>query len=96
MRGPDRAARMESALRAALSPLEVAVIDESAAHAGHAGASPHGQTHYRLRVVSPMFTGLTRIARSRLVHAILAAEFETGLHAVSLELYAPSEKSLEK
>lgn len=85
---------MENLLRERLSPLDFAVDDESARHAGHAGARPGGETHYRLRLVSAVFEGLSRVARQRLVYDLLAAEFSTGLHALSLELKTPAEAGL--
>ena len=88
---PSRASRIESSLRAQFSPQELLLVDESARHAGHAGARPGGQTHYRLRVVSTAFAGLSRLARQRLVNEALASEFASGLHALSLELKAPDE-----
>lgn len=69
----------------------VEVVDESALHAGHAGARPDGETHYRVEVVSAAFAGLPRVARSREVHAALEAEFTSGLHALSLRLLTPAD-----
>ncbi len=89
---PTRAQRIETMLAAAFSPLELAVLDESALHAGHAGAGPGGETHYQVRLVSPAFAGLTRVARARAVHAALAGEFATGLHALALSLHAPGDR----
>ncbi len=90
-----RAHRMQDLLRERLSsaevPAEVTVQDDSHLHAGHAGAAPGGQTHYSLRVVSPAFTGQSRVSRSRLVHSLLEAEFGAGLHALSLRLLTPEE-----
>ena len=82
---------MEKLLKTQLAPLAFALADESALHAGHAGAAPSGQTHYRLALVSAAFTGLSRVARQRLVHKTLAEEFASGLHALVMELKAPSE-----
>lgn len=82
---------MEKALREQLSPLDIALEDESARHAGHAGANAGGESHYRLRIVASVFAGLARVARQRLVHDILAEEFKTGLHALSLDLKTPAE-----
>ncbi len=87
----SRAQRMENLLRARFSPLDFALNDDSARHAGHAGARPGGETHYSLRVVSPAFEGLSRVARQRLVYQTLAEEFEQGLHALSLDLKTPAE-----
>lgn len=86
-----RADRIAAALAAAFPPAEVQVADDSHRHAGHAGAAPGGETHYSVRVVSPAFAGMTRVARSRAVHAALAAEFAGGLHALALTLKTPEE-----
>ena len=87
----SRADRIAAALRAAFPPAEVRVVDDSAKHAGHAGAAPGGETHYSVQVVSPAFAGMTRVARSRAVHDALAAEFAGGLHALALTLRTPAE-----
>ncbi len=60
-------------------------------HAGHAGARPGGETHYQVTLVSTAFEGLSRIARQRLVYAALREEFDTGLHALSLDLKTQGE-----
>jgi len=88
---PNRAERIRMALLEALPSAAAEVVDDSHRHAGHAGARPEGETHYSVRVVSPAFAGLNRLARSRAVHAVLEAEFGTGLHALSLRLLAPGE-----
>lgn len=67
------------------------VVDDSAKHAGHAGAQAGGQTHYTVVVVSPRFDGLGRVARHRLVNEALGSEFTGGLHALSLVLRTPLE-----
>ncbi|HZZ59802.1 MAG TPA: BolA family protein [Roseiarcus sp.] len=74
-----------------LEPSFLDVIDESDRHAGHAGARPGGGTHYRVRVVSAKFSGLSRIARHRFVYGLLPAEFADGLHALALDAKAPGE-----
>jgi len=88
---PTRAERIEHILRAALSPTLIEVIDDSAKHAGHVGATAGGETHYDVYVVSPQFEGMGRVPRSRLVHDLLAAEFAGGLHALALSLRSPAE-----
>ena len=88
---PGRAERIRRALLAAFPTAAVEVVDDSHRHAGHAGARPEGETHFSVRVVSPAFAGLNRVARSRAAHAALEAEFGTGLHALSLRLLAPDE-----
>jgi BolA family transcriptional regulator, general stress-responsive regulator len=87
----SRSERIENALRDALAPIHFVLTDESAKHAGHAGARPGGETHYHVVMVSAAFEGQTRVARQRLVYQALAEEFETGLHALSLNLKTPSE-----
>lgn len=82
---------MRNVLSAAFAPAEVAILDDSHRHAGHAGAAPGGETHYTVQVVSPAFAGQSRVARSRAVHAALAGEFGAGLHALSLRLLTPEE-----
>ncbi|MGE0740184.1 MAG: BolA family protein [Hyphomonadaceae bacterium] len=73
------------------APSAIELVDESNKHAGHAGARPGGETHYRLRLVSSAFDGLTRVARQRLVYQALREEFDTGLHALSLDLKTDAE-----
>jgi BolA protein len=87
----SRAERIESALRTQFAPVAFELSDDSARHAGHAGARPEGETHYRLRMVSDAFAGLGRVARQRLVYHALGEEFDTGLHALSLDLKTPQE-----
>jgi BolA protein len=86
-----RADRIAAALRSAFPNAEVEVADDSHRHAGHAGARPEGETHYSVRVVSPAFAGMSRVARSRAVHEALAAEFAGGMHALALTLRTPEE-----
>lgn len=83
------AAQIESRLREALQPLEIAVQDDSALHAGHAGAREGG--HYSVRVRSARFTGLTRVARHRLVYDALASYMPGGIHALAIDARAPDE-----
>ena len=67
------------------------VVDESDRHAGHAGASPAGETHFRVAIVAAAFEGMNRVSRHRAVTSALATEFETGLHALSIQANSPSE-----
>jgi BolA protein len=87
----SRATRLEAVLGRAFSPTLLRVMDDSARHAGHAGARPEGETHYNVLLVSAAFRGMARVARSRAVHAVLAAEFADGMHALSLSLRTPEE-----
>lgn len=80
-------AALEAALRAALAPTQLEVIDESAAHAGHAGANAEGYgTHFRVRIASPLFDGKPRVARHRLVYDALQVFIAQGLHAIAIEV----------
>jgi BolA protein len=78
-------------LTEALSPIELDVIDESARHAGHAGARPEGETHFRVHIVTRAFEGMNRVARQRRVHEILADELRTRVHALSIDAKTPGE-----
>ena len=70
-----------------LQPTALEVIDESAAHAGHAGANAEGRgSHIRVRVASPLFAGLSRVQRHRLVYDALQDFIDQGLHALAIEL----------
>ena len=80
------AADLEATLRAKLQPSALEVIDESAAHAGHAGAGAEGYgTHFRVRVASPLFDGKSRVARHRLVYDALHFFIAEGVHAIAIE-----------
>jgi BolA family transcriptional regulator, general stress-responsive regulator len=82
--------RMRARLTTALAPLQLDIEDESAAHAGHAGAQSGGG-HYRVRIVSEAFTGLTRVARHRLVYDALQDLMQRDVHALALSLVTPNE-----
>lgn len=82
-------AQIEDALRAALSPDQVVVRDDSALHAGHAGAREGG--HFHIRLSSPRFAGLSRVARHRLVYDALRDWMPSGIHALAIEAHAPGE-----
>jgi BolA protein len=86
-----RAARIETLLRQHFAPVALRVEDDSASHAGHAGAQPGGETHFNVTLVSAAFRGQSRVARSRAVHGVLAEELASGLHALALTLRSPEE-----
>ncbi|AJP57763.1 BolA family protein [Pandoraea vervacti] len=81
--------QIEARLTAALSPLELALVNDSARHAGHAGAASGG--HYNVRIVSAAFTGRNRVARHRLVYDALADLMQNGIHALAIVALAPGE-----
>jgi BolA protein len=69
-----------------LAPTTLEVVDESAAHLGHAGADASGSgTHFRVRIGSPLFHGKSRLARHRLVYDALRDYVDAGLHALAIE-----------
>jgi len=86
-----RRERIIAGLEAAFAPTGLEVVDESHLHAGHAGARPEGETHFRVRITSAAFAGRSRVDRHRLVNAALDAELATGLHALSVQALAPGE-----
>ncbi len=80
------ALQIEVRLRERLQPTRLEVFDESAQHAGHVGANDSGfGTHFRVRIASPLFTGLRHIARHRLVYDALQEFMAAGLHALAIE-----------
>ena len=92
----DMRTRIEERLAAALGPCELLdVIDQSAAHAGHAGARESGGGHFNVIVVSGRFDGLGAVARQRLVYAALADEMRSSIHALSMSCLTPAEYSDE-
>ena len=77
---------IEDALQAAFSPREIIVVDDSASHAGHAGAPSAGESHFNVMLRSAEFAGKNRIARHRAVHAALGADLIGRIHALALDL----------
>jgi len=78
--------QMRAKLALALQPTFVEVIDESAQHAGHAGADASGSgTHFRVRVASPLFSGKSRVAQHRLVYDAVFEFIVQGVHALAIE-----------
>jgi BolA protein len=70
-----------------LAPTQLEVLDESAAHAGHAGADGSGfGTHFRVRIGSPLFAGRSRVACHRLVYDALHDFVDRGLYALAIEI----------
>ena len=69
----------------ALAPTRLEIIDESENHRGHSGWREGGQTHFRIRMASPEFAGLSRIQRHRLIHHTLG-DIVPRIHALALEL----------
>jgi BolA family transcriptional regulator, general stress-responsive regulator len=84
---PVRRAEIEQQLTKLLQPSHLEVIDESAAHAGHSGANAEGfGSHFRVRIASPAFAGISRVARHRLVYDAMQNFIDQGLHAIAIEI----------
>ena len=76
---------------AALDPLTLDLDDESAQHAGHAGARPSGGSHWRLTIVSDAFRGKNAVARHRMVYEALGDLMKRDIHALKIEALAPDQ-----
>lgn len=83
--------RLTETLTEALRPMSLEVVDESHHHAGHGGWRPEGETHFRVKVVSDAFAGMSRLERHRRVNDLAAAELKAGLHALAIEARTPEE-----
>ena len=78
-------------LMVALEPTRLDVVNESHLHAGHQSSPGTGESHFRVLIVSPSFTGKSRLERHRLVNAALAEELKGAVHALAVKAYAPDE-----
>ena len=78
-------------LKATFRPDSLDVVDESHQHEGHAGHRPGGETHFRVFIVAPAFTGKTRLERHRMINEALAAELAGRVHALAIHAAAPGE-----
>jgi BolA family transcriptional regulator, general stress-responsive regulator len=86
---------VEHAMRARLAvlqPLRLDLRDESAQHAGHAGARPSGGSHWQLTIVSEAFRGRNPVARHRMVYEALGDLMERDIHALRIEALAPEQR----
>lgn len=88
--GATRAERIRSQLEHALPTQVVELIDDSHRHAGHAGARD-GKGHFRVRIVSPAFTGLRTLQRHQLVYRSLGDLMQSDIHALSITALTPQE-----
>ena len=87
-------------LTTALTPDFLEVVDDSDRHAGHlhhpGGVEDRGETHFVVRVMSPVFAGMSRLARHRRVNELLQAELDGGVHALAIEARAPGEEFVRR
>lgn len=84
-------ARIEEKLQVAFQPEDLQVVDESHLHAGHVGARPEGETHFRVTLVAPAFAGKSRVERHRMVNSALAEELAGPVHALAVHASAPGD-----
>jgi BolA protein len=82
-------AQLRSALEQAFAPSTLEIVDDSAAHAGHAGARSGG--HYRVQLVAEAFRGRTSLERHRLVYAAVAPLLSGSIHALNIVARTPEE-----
>lgn len=83
---------IEAKLNQAFAPERLEIVNESHLHAHHQpGFDGTGETHFRVRMVSGRFSGMTRVARHRAVNEVLKDELAAGVHALALEPSAPGE-----
>ncbi len=75
---------------AQLEPTRLDLIDDSALHAGHAGARSGGG-HYRLSIVSAAFSGKNTVARHRLIYAALGEMMRREIHALAIQAQSPED-----
>jgi BolA protein len=87
----SRENRIEALLRDAFAPSHLVVEDQSERHRGHGGWREGGETHVAIDIEAAAFAGLSRLERQRRVNDVLKAEFEGGLHALSVSARAPGE-----
>ena len=83
-----RAQRLRARLQERFDPAQLTVEDESHLHAGHAGAQG-GQSHFRVRIVSEAFRGISAVARHRLVYAAVDDLLKSDIHALAIEALPP-------
>lgn len=81
--------RIEELLKSGFNPLELEVIDDSASHIGHAGNPGGGESHFKVKIVSKAFAGMSRIETHRAVYAALQDEIDGGIHALNIDAKPP-------
>ena len=82
---------LERKLNDAFTPSHLQIDDDSARHAGHAGAAPGGESHFNVVIESTAFEGLSRVQRQRMVYQAVAEELAGPVHALSVKALAPGE-----
>ena len=82
---------MRKKLSVAFSPVLLDIVDDSARHQGHSGASPGGESHFNVVIEAAAFKGMGRVQRQRAVYAALSEELAGPVHALSVKALAPGE-----
>jgi BolA family transcriptional regulator, general stress-responsive regulator len=86
------ATEMLRRLDSTLSPSRIELVDDSQQHRGHGGYNPAGESHFRLRIESPVFAGKNRVQRQRMIYAALGDLMRERVHALSIRASAPGEE----
>ncbi len=86
----NRLQMIEQRLKDALAPEWLEIIDESHLHIGHVGARD-GRGHFRVRITSSLFHGLSRMARHRMVYRALGPLMQSDIHAINIEAFSRNE-----
>lgn len=87
----ERVAKIRERLQQAFAPAELDIVDDSARHAGHAGAKD-GRGHFNVRIVSQRFAGTKTLERHRMVYAALGNLMQTDIHALSVDARSPDDR----
>ncbi|MBK5263778.1 MAG: BolA family transcriptional regulator [Alphaproteobacteria bacterium] len=85
------ATEIEQRLQAALSPIQLAVINDSAKHSGHMGDDGSGESHFTVEIVADAFAGQSRVNRQRMVNRALGDIMRDKVHAMAIKAKAPGE-----
>ncbi|GAA5067754.1 BolA family transcriptional regulator [Roseibacterium beibuensis] len=83
-----RTEKIRSRLQEAFAPRVLEVVDDSERHRGHAGYQEGGESHFRVRIESEKFDGLSRVAQHRAVHDALGKDLVSEIHALALKISA--------
>ena len=83
--------QMREKLMVGLRPTRLDLVNESHLHAGHLSSPGTGESHFRLLIVSDVFTGKSRVERHRVVNDLLSDELKGGVHALAIKACAPGE-----
>lgn len=89
----ERVELIRTALEQSLKPEQLDILDDSAAHAGHAGARQSGGGHFTVQIVADAFTGKSKVQRHQMIYQALGALMHTEIHALSIKAFSPSEVS---